>query len=192
MENRIKELREQKGWSMRELAARVNATASTINKLEKGRTALNIHWMKRLGDAFNVQPEQLLGKGEFSDEATPYTPGPAEVAAFSLTDTQFLYEAKTEALSQIGVVPGDILVADASPEEMAKLSSEDVVIAQVYDGMKAVTILRQYIAPSLLITNSSSQNAASINLRTDDAAIKAVVVSSHSRLRKKAARSPTP
>lgn len=70
-----------------------------------------------------------------------------------------------------------------SARAVAACGTGDVVIAQLYDGMSAMTLLRQFVAPSLLITNSYAPNLPTINTRTDDAAIKGVVVSSHSEFR---------
>lgn len=57
--NRIAEIRQERGWSMEELAARANTTASQINKLEKGRVRLNFDWMHRLARALEVHPVEL-------------------------------------------------------------------------------------------------------------------------------------
>ncbi|MBR9970829.1 helix-turn-helix domain-containing protein [Magnetospirillum sulfuroxidans] len=60
--NRIETLRKNRGWSMEELAARIvpTATASQINKLEKGYTRLNFDWMHKLASALECHPAELL------------------------------------------------------------------------------------------------------------------------------------
>lgn len=70
MENRIKELREARSWSLEDLAAQVErATGQTtsrqqMHKLETGRTKLNQHWMELLASAFDVtSPEILIVRG---------------------------------------------------------------------------------------------------------------------------------
>lgn len=115
----------------------------------------------------------------FREEAVPFNPTDDALSELKLSPSQFFYEAKSDVLDQIGIAHGSVLIVDASPEAIEGISSGDAVIAQLYDEMRAVTVLRQFIAPSLLITNSSHANSPIINLRTDDAAIKGVVVSSH-------------
>jgi transcriptional regulator with XRE-family HTH domain len=188
MPNRIKELREVRGWSMRDLADRLGTSGSTVNKLEKGQTALNIPWMERLAAAFGVPIETLVSsstKSDARDDVSRYLIKPDGPKDFIVNDTQHIYEVNAPVLDQIGVVPGTLLVVEVSPEIVASLDSEDIVIARRTLGSQTLTLLRQYIAPSLLITNSSRENAPVINLRTDDAGIKGVVVASHNRHRKK-------
>jgi len=173
---------------MRELAARANTSASTINKLEKGETVLNVVWMQRLAKIFDISPESLLGSHDEAapkNDAEPFKEGQEASINIPLSPTQFLYQVKSTVLDQIGIVQGDILVMDSSPSELSALESEDIVLAQLNRDDDRVMILRQFIAPSLLITNSSSENLRIINLRTDRVVLKAVVVSSHSQLRRR-------
>lgn len=182
--NRIRELRLAKGWSMRELAARLNASASTINDLEKGTTRLNTDWMRRLAKAFEVPPATFMDFSTdklsgLSEDAAPYE-GEAEV---NLQENEFPYIVKTNALDQIGILEGGIAIVSIAKDKLAKLETRDAVIVQKYEGMSAKTLLRQFIEPSLLITNSSGENAPIINMRRDDAVIKGVVTAFHTRFR---------
>lgn len=87
MQNRISELRTAKGWTMAQLAARADTEASTINKLEKGKTKLTLEWMARLAQALNVRPEHIIANpdnqiahvswvqaGAFAETTDPYIP----------------------------------------------------------------------------------------------------------------------
>lgn len=60
--NLLNRLRSGRGWSMEALARRVNTTASTINKLEKGQMQLTEDWLERLADAFDCTKSELLGE----------------------------------------------------------------------------------------------------------------------------------
>lgn len=189
MHNRIKELRTARGWSMRELADRANSSASTINGLEKGKTQINVAWLQRLSEVFEVPPEEILGiesapARQLSEDVAQYDQSGQQVRQIRLEEAQFLYEAKTAVLDQIGILPGMILVVDMSPGAVGALRQGDVVVAQAYSDMSAVTILREFIEPSLLITNSSMRNLPIINTRTEDAVVKGVVVSSVSHFRR--------
>lgn len=60
MENRIRELRALRGLTMAQLAEAAGTDASTINKLEKGKTKLADHWKRRIAPALDVQPFELM------------------------------------------------------------------------------------------------------------------------------------
>lgn len=63
MGNRIKELREKKGWSMQRLADEVEGTSKQqISKLEKSQRGLTLEWMERLARAFSVRPADLISE----------------------------------------------------------------------------------------------------------------------------------
>ena len=179
MKNRIKELRNEHGLSVRALAARLNAAPTTVSDLENGKRELNTNWMLRLSKVFSVSPEEVAGWGSkwkgFSEDAEPYG---GDTKHFKLKDTEFTYVVKSNCLNQIGISPGDILIVDMSPSAFEKLKTGDVVIAQVYRENDATTILRQFLNPNILVSNSSEENAPVINTSKEDVAIKGVVTSS--------------
>lgn len=74
--NKIKDLRDARGWSMQRLADACSppTTASQINKLEKGRIRLTVEWMQRLADALECHPADLLDGGPAA-----LTPGEREL-----------------------------------------------------------------------------------------------------------------
>jgi len=72
--NHVRELRQARGWSMRELAEKMSEQGevvhfTTIAKIERSQRKMTIEWAKRFADAFGVQPAELLG-----DEATGIFP----------------------------------------------------------------------------------------------------------------------
>lgn len=70
MENRIKELRLARKWSMAKLAERANTSQQQIDKLEKGRNQLTVRWMERLAKALDCSTTDLL-PDSLSDPAPP-------------------------------------------------------------------------------------------------------------------------
>jgi len=68
MINRIRDIRQQKGWTLADLAAacRPATTAQTIGRLETGTRNLSVKWMERIGAALGVDPEVLV-RSEGSD-----------------------------------------------------------------------------------------------------------------------------
>jgi transcriptional regulator with XRE-family HTH domain len=60
--NRIRDVRQQKGMTLAEVAAacRPPTTAQTIGRLETGMRNLSLGWMNRIAAALGVEPETLL------------------------------------------------------------------------------------------------------------------------------------
>ncbi|MFC0686955.1 helix-turn-helix domain-containing protein [Novosphingobium clariflavum] len=62
MINRIRDIRQQKGLTLADVAAacRPATTAQTIGRLETGMRTLSLGWMNRIAAALDVAPELLL------------------------------------------------------------------------------------------------------------------------------------
>lgn len=62
MQNNIRQLRKERGWSLQELAARIEGAPhyTTVQKLERNVRGLNTEWMGKLAKAFGVSPEALI------------------------------------------------------------------------------------------------------------------------------------
>jgi transcriptional regulator with XRE-family HTH domain len=62
--NRIRELRERRGWTLQELAAHVPGQRpphfTTIEKLENRKRRLSLDWLERIGTALGVPGADLL------------------------------------------------------------------------------------------------------------------------------------
>jgi putative transcriptional regulator len=181
MNNRIRELREARGWSMRELAQRTNSSASTVNDLEKGRTQITMAWLERLAKAFDIPPEEIAGfsghGSSFDDDVEAITDDAPEVSHIRAKENQTLYRVTSSALNQVGIFPNSIIVVDTSPQLRAKLQTGDMIVGDYAEGKMERKVMRQFIAPSLLITNSDAHNEPSINLRMQIVRINGVIVS---------------
>ncbi|MEM6834624.1 MAG: helix-turn-helix transcriptional regulator [Sphingomonadales bacterium] len=63
MQNRIRALRKERGWTLSDLAARIKPTpptAQTIARLETGTRTLSLPWLEKIAAAFDVSPQDLL------------------------------------------------------------------------------------------------------------------------------------
>jgi repressor LexA len=60
MPSRIKQLRQERGWSLEELADRAGTTFSTIWKLEASTRKLDLEWIDRLAAAFGISPFDMM------------------------------------------------------------------------------------------------------------------------------------
>jgi transcriptional regulator with XRE-family HTH domain len=176
MRNRIKELREQRGWTLDELAQRIvpPTTASQISKLERAERRLDTGWIERIAAAFGVDPLVLL-----DDRPATGASGPQpDVAPLSVGGI-------SHALDELGLAPGDVVEVDTAVTGTAGLATGDVVLAEVETAPGLVTqIMRQWIEPCLLTTNSRAANEMPLNARSLPTRIVGLVVSSHRVLRR--------
>ena len=60
MQNRIREIRKQRGITQVELAKKLGITQGGIQKLEVGSRNLDIEWMRKIAKALDCQPYELL------------------------------------------------------------------------------------------------------------------------------------
>jgi transcriptional regulator with XRE-family HTH domain len=70
--NRIKTLREQRGWSIRELSRRANVRQATLSEIESGkRRDMTTETAKRIALALGVGVDFLIGTWSSPDETEP-------------------------------------------------------------------------------------------------------------------------
>jgi hypothetical protein len=172
--------------SLSEVARRIGRPKTALSAVELGKIKLSPEWIGLLTVALKCSEEDLRrvtaqALQGFSEEAEPFTPGAGtRLAALPLTDTEFLYTLRGNHLDELGLRDGVVLIVDIGPEAHEKLRTGDVVIAQVYGGPAgAKTVVRQFVEPDLLISNSRAHNLPSLNRSTQDVAIKGVVTASH-------------
>jgi transcriptional regulator with XRE-family HTH domain len=188
MRERITKLRKARGWSMRDLAHRVNSSASTINDIEKGKTQITLTWMERLARAFEISVEELAGfEGGFVhrnvDEVVPFQKDSRIVGQIQLRKGQELYEVKVSFVDQVRIYEGSVVVVDTLISSFGDLATGDIVLGRHQDDFGTRLILREFVLPSLLITNSRGTNLPSINLYNAPFDIVGLVVSSVSEFR---------
>ena len=63
MNNRIRVLRAEKGWSQAELAERVQVSLNSINAVENGKFDPSLPLAFRIADAFGLKIEDDVSKG---------------------------------------------------------------------------------------------------------------------------------
>ena len=184
--NRIRELREARGLSAADLAEKVGTSQPQITRLERGERRLTVDWMQRIAKALDCQPSDLMATAtlaEFQEEITPYDPPPLFASSTRALASKGLgyFTIKADSVSQLGIAPGDIVLIDMSQKAVDGVKTGDVVIAQLYHPdpqvMQARTVVRQFIAPNLLVTNRPSNNlVVTMVNEAFEAHIKGVVV----------------
>lgn len=70
---RVRTLRQARGWSLQQLADRTGASKPQIDKLERGTRRMSDDWARRIADALDVAPETLAGSAldTTADAASP-------------------------------------------------------------------------------------------------------------------------
>jgi len=156
--------------------------AEVSRKLGRQRSYLNDYFRKksprfmpidvklRLAKEIRVQPTALgvpavvaleHVEGGMMEDAAPYVGGlnepvpPPHIAQFQM---------RSRALDQHPrrIVPGQVLGMNLNEVDPSQIESGQIVVAQLldrYEGTKSYgTVIRQFIAPNKLITNSSTVN----------------------------------
>lgn len=61
-ENRVRALRKERGWTLAQLAARMDPPADVagLQKIETGKTRLSLPWIRRISFALGVEPAELI------------------------------------------------------------------------------------------------------------------------------------
>ena len=200
MANRIRELRNRKGMTAEELAARADISQPYLTRLEsgkRGKRGLTEETARKIAAALDADVAEVLGIATGNSVAAASTAFREDAAPYDAQDDELLrayvkkrpnvttFKIKTNALSRLDIHAGDVVFIDMSAEAVENVEPLKPVIAQHYrlNALKAVTIVRQFVPPSLLITNSHGKNEASLDLDNDPVAIKGVIIAHHRSLR---------
>lgn len=159
----LKEIVNQSGETLLQVALKSGVSASTLSRVANSETydgVLSAVTIERITEAYQVagpddygapRRQGLLG---FS-EAERYVPAandgdiaPLVQALLGTRPGADAWRLKTEALEEVGYLPGDIVIVDLN----AQPAPQDVVCAQVYDwrGGGAQTIWRVFDPPYLI------------------------------------------
>jgi DNA-binding Xre family transcriptional regulator len=156
--------------SLRDLAEIVGLTDSHLSRAENGKRGIHISKLQRIADVFQVPVGELMNTNvDLSRRAdvAPFTPPKGSVLEKAFTSTtQKLFKVLSNCLSELGITDGDPIVVDVIPLTVADLQMGEVVVAEVGgdDPKKGVLVLRQFIGPNLLATNSADNNSMPIHI----------------------------
>lgn len=62
--NRIHELRKAAGLSQEELGARIGCSKMHVSGMERGTREVSLTWMQKIGDAFGIDPAEVLNEDD--------------------------------------------------------------------------------------------------------------------------------
>ena len=136
--------------------------------------------MVRIATALGVSPADLLASAtlaEMADDVEPYRSGEFKTLARRfLARGLTAYTLKSDVLELLELPTGSLLVVDTTAGARDNLKTGDIVIARLRDvgsTNRSRLIARQFVAPSLLITNRRGANTA---LHTENAAFRAEIL----------------
>lgn len=186
MVNRIREIREQRGLTVQQLAERLQCSYQQVIRLERGQRRLSQQWMERIATALSCRPGELIeselpeGMAEtlipFHAEPDRTRAHPSIVKredAFYFKDEAeasaklYALEVRDGSLNLAGILAGDIAISDLD----APCAASDIVVVQHYSGGGARTLLRRYEPPMLLPHSTESGHAP---FREDDGSVRVV------------------
>lgn len=160
-----------------------------IHRIETSAQALLDPDAHALARALGVDVGVLLDLAHapadgLAEDVTQFDPPPKHpLAGIDRSLNRFEYVARSNALSAIGIVRGDVLLASNDAADVADAGTGQVVILQQRAGSETVNRLRIFVAPYLYVTNAEQpfSNERNLDSRIDDVSLLAVV---HSKLQR--------
>lgn len=192
--NRIREIRHTRGLSQEALGARIGHSKATISKIENGKQPLDLETARRIAEVCDVTIQEVLaieplGASEkphgFAEDASRYVAPAGDPLKGFETGNQHLMRIESPVLDKAGVAEGDIVVVNYGAQACANLKPLAPVVVRYSPTddptEEGVTLVRQFVPPSLLITNSSKINYRSIDIDREAVSIVGVIESTHRR-----------
>ena len=121
---------------------------------------LNLH-PREMGVS-EIQPGTDRGRAGLSEDCEPYVP--SEGGFLSRAPHIGYFRMKSRALDEhpLRILPGQLLAFNLNLVDPAEIETGRIVVVQLYDKRNLTihhgTIIREFIKPNKLITNSSTEN----------------------------------
>lgn len=179
--------------TLEELADKVGLSHSHVQRIEVGKRGLSVPIAERFAKALYKTPEEILdmdgtthghansSTGGFREDAEPYIEGPGRRLRITPRKGENIdpWVIKTDAVNRAGVKAGQVRFVDISAEAVENVKPLQCVIAQIYGGGpdgKTITVVRQFVPPSLLIINSDTETGVPLDIDKGHAYIKGVIL----------------
>ena len=161
--NRIEYWRKKRGLSGAELARMIGTSQPTYYRIENGIVKLTVDWMRKLAQALDVSPVDLLPLALVADTTNELEPTPlsnnATANEIMVEKGLTAYRVGKSRVTRKGVNDGDVVVADGSGPALATLQTGNLVIVSIRLPDEAPRLaLRQFMEPSLICTNYDGRN----------------------------------
>lgn len=162
--NRIKEIREARGLSVAQLAARMGTTPQTVWRLQKEPDLedIRLHWIAKLTGALGCTAADLIIQGlPRTSDVEPTTgtvPGHAGLKKRGVV----FYRVVSDVLNEAGIAKGATIAVDRTTTSISEKKPGDAVVTRVANS--GILLLRQFIPPALLTTNQVGPYAVTLKL----------------------------
>ncbi len=178
--SRIKRLRLERGMTLADLAEKVGLSEGHMSRVETGTRGLRFAKLDKLARTLGVPVTDLVAADEvaFAPDLEDYHPPKGSVVAKALaSSTQRMFRVLSGVLSELDLGENALIVADMDEEAVKAVGNGSaVIVSMAPKDSNPVLLLRQFIAPNLLITNSREQNSLPIHMLDTPATIAGVVI----------------
>lgn len=156
---------------------------------------MDLAMAKKIADALEVTLQDVLaiepeGHSErasgFDDEAADYVAQAGDPLKGYETANQHLMKVTSPVVDKIGIEPGDIVTVDYGQVACSNVKPLKAVVIRYHPtgdpAEEGITLIRQFVPPSMLITNSGKINYRHIDMDKEVARIVGVIESVHRKL----------
>lgn len=194
--HRIKEIRDARGMSQKQLGARIGRTKSVISRLEDGSTSLDLEVARKVAQALDCSLSELLAletedRGRVSggiadrDDLTFFEQERDERFPRPTGPNRYFMKVESDVVAGMGIDKDDRVEVDGSPEICKNPPALAAVRVQFLPDPSrpthTISLLRQFVPPSKLITNSPRRDERPLDLERDNVKILGVITWSHKR-----------
>lgn len=162
---------------------------SVVSKWESGQVDVDLEIAGKVAKHYGVSLTEVLEIEGAAIGGSPYPTGFAEdlvpfifsgsdpFPGVTLNEHQYRFTVTSDALANIGILKGDVVIVDDSAQAVAQLKPLQAVQVNFSDPTdgRSKLLLRQFVPPRLLITNGSV-NMPMLDMEKDGARIMAVIV----------------
>lgn len=189
MDNRILELRKERGLTLAQLAEKTGSTAQQIGRLEKGERRLTTDWMAKIARALDVLPEDLMSDNHGERVMIPevaahtfagggqlpngkYNSGVAEendiVSEWSLPKQLLANQVGSHSTMRIIQVMGDSMQPEFNPGDRVMVNTADRMpsppgVFVLWDGfgliIKRCEMVPHSTPPRVILSSANSKYA---------------------------------
>lgn len=191
----MKAIRDLRGISQEQLGSMVGRSKSVISRIETGEQTLDIDMARMVAKALDCSLAELLdidvddrrhiGGGFAEDDLTIFEPAKDEKFPRPTGPNRYFMTVETNVLASMGIRKSDRVEVDGSSDICRNPPPMAAVRAQYHPDPArpdhAVTLLRQFIPPSKLITNAPDRDDMPLDTERDDVQILGVITWSHKR-----------
>ncbi len=184
IKNRVRELRKKHKLSLERLGELIELSHTQLGRIEKHEAGLSIDLAEKIAQVLDEEIIDVIGLGSGSGQnggappvqtdAVPYSGGddlnPQSIKRYPHLET---WKMLRPVLVRAGVPDRAIAYVDPSEAAIANVKPLACVLAET--GEPKTIIARQFVPPSLLITNSRAASEKNLDIELGEARIVGII-----------------